>query len=170
MRIVEEQLDAAVSNAYVEWREDVYRYLVLLGLDPPRAQEATQEVFLRLYTTLRKGGEPILNQRAWVFRAAHNLGLTLRSRESRILPFDPKLEATLADTADSPERSLMEQERMRKLHRAVSSLSPQQRQCLRLRAEGLKYAEIADAIGISVSTVYEFLKRAVTRLRTTMYE
>jgi RNA polymerase sigma-70 factor (ECF subfamily) len=170
MKIVEEQMDAAVSKIYVEWREDVYRYLVLLGLGPARAQEATQEVFMRLYATLRKGGDPILNQRAWVFRTAHNLGLTLRSRESGILPFDSKLEATIADAADSPERSLLEREMMRKLHRAVSSLSPQQRQCLRLRAEGLKYAEIADAIGISVSTVYEFLRRAVTKLRTTIYE
>jgi RNA polymerase sigma-70 factor (ECF subfamily) len=170
MRVVEEQLDAAVAKAYVEWREDVYRYLVLLGLYPSQAQEAAQEVFMRLYSTLRKGGDPILNQRAWVFRAAHNLGLTLRAREAGTLPFDPKLEATLADAAHSPERSLMERETMRKLYRAVSALSPQQRQCLRLRAEGLKYAEIAEAIGISVSSVYEFLRRAVTRLRTTIYE
>jgi RNA polymerase sigma-70 factor (ECF subfamily) len=170
MKVVEEQLDAVVSKAYMELREDVYRYLILLGLYPARAQEAAQEVFLRLYSTLRKGGEPILNQRAWVFRTAHNLGLSLRARESSTVPFDPKLEATIADAGQNPERSLMERENMRKLHRAVSALSPQQQQCLRLRAEGLKYAEIADVIGISVSTVYEFLKRAVTRLRTTIYE
>lgn len=168
--MVADQLDATVSQAYVEWREDVYRYLILLGLYPPQAQDATQEVFLRLYSTLRRGGEPILNQRAWVFRTAHNLGLTMRARESGKIPFDPKLEATIADGSHGPERSLIERESMRKLHRAVSNLSPQQRQCLRLRAEGLKYAEIAETIGISVSTVYEFLKRAVTRLRTTIYE
>lgn len=167
---VEEQLDATVSRAYVEWRDDVYRYMLLLGLHPPQAQEAVQEVFLRLYVTLRKGGEPIQNQRAWVFRAAHNLGLTLRSREAGTFPFDAELEATIADTARSPERSLMEREKLLSVHRAVSKLSPQQRQCLRLRAEGLKYEEIAATIGVSVSTVYEFLKRAVTRLRKAVYE
>jgi RNA polymerase sigma-70 factor (ECF subfamily) len=167
---VEDRLDATVSRAYVEWREDVYRYLLLLGLYPPQAQEAAQDVFLRLYTTLRKGGEPIHNQRAWVFRTAHNLGLTLRTREAGTLPFDARLEATIADASRGPERSLIERERLNSVHRAVSRLSPQQRQCLRLRAEGLKYEEIAATIGISVSTVYEFLRRAVTRLRKAVYE
>jgi RNA polymerase sigma-70 factor, ECF subfamily len=167
---VEEQIDTTVSQAYMEWREDVYRYLLLLGLYPPQAQEAAQDVFLRLYATLRKGGEPILNRQAWVFRTAHNLGVTLRSRESGTLPFDAALEATIADANSSLERSLIEREKLRTIHRAVSNLSPQQRQCLRLRAEGLKYSEIADTIGISVSTVYEFLRRAVTRLRKAVYE
>jgi RNA polymerase sigma-70 factor (ECF subfamily) len=167
---VRDELDAEVSRAYVDWRGDVYRYLLSLGLYPPQAQDATQDVFLRLYTTLRKGGEPILNQRAWVFRTAHNLGLTLRSRETGRLPFDARMEATIADGGRGPERSLIEREKLSRVHRAVSLLSPQQRQCLRLRAEGLKYEEIADTIGISVSTVYEFLRRAVTRLRKAVYE
>jgi RNA polymerase sigma-70 factor (ECF subfamily) len=167
---VEGQLEETVSRAYVEWRDDVYRYLILLGLHPPQAQEAVQDVFLRLYTTLRKGGEPIRNQRAWIFRTAHNLGLTLRTREAATRPFDAELEATIADSIASPERSLIEREALRSVHRAVSTLSPQQRQCLRLRAEGLKYDEIASTLGISVSTVYEFLRRAVTRLRKAVYE
>ena len=166
----EEQLEATVSQAYLEWREDVYRYLVLLGLHPPQAQEAAQDVFLRLYATLRKGGEPIRNHRAWIFRAAHNLGLTIRSRESGTLPFDSNFAATMPDGNRGPEHGLIEQEKWRNLHRAVAGLSAQQRQCLRLRAEGLKYAEIAEAIGVSVSTVYEFLRRAVTKLRKAAYE
>jgi RNA polymerase sigma-70 factor (ECF subfamily) len=166
----EEQLEATVSQAYTDWREDVYRYLLVLGLYPPQAQEAAQEVFLRLYTTLRNGGEPIRNQRAWVFRTAHNLGLTVRSRESGTLPFDANLAATTPDGDRGPERGLIEQEKWRNLHRAVAGLSAQQRQCLRLRAEGLKYGEIAETIGISVSTVYEFLRRAVTKLRKAAYE
>ena len=167
---VKDGLDATVSRAYVDWRGDVYRYLLSLGLYPPQAQEATQEVFLRLYTTLGKGGEPILNLRAWVFRTAHNLGLTLRSRESGALPFDGLVEATIADGGQGPERSLIEREKLKRVHQAVTQLSPQQRQCLRLRAEGLKYEEIAETIGISVSSVYEFLRRAVTRLRKAVYE
>jgi RNA polymerase sigma-70 factor, ECF subfamily len=167
---VKAQLDETASRAYLEWRDDVYRYLLLLGLYPPQAQEATQDVFLRLYATLRKGGDPIQNKRAWVFRTAHNLGLTLRSREARTFPFDGELEATIADTGCGPERTVLEREKLCSLHRAISSLSPQQRQCLRLRAEGLKYGEIATTMGIGVSTVYEFLGRAVTRLRKAVYE
>jgi RNA polymerase sigma-70 factor (ECF subfamily) len=47
---------------------------------------------------------------------------------------------------------------------ALESLSPQQRNCLYLRSEGLRYREIAEVIGISSSTVNEFLRRAIARL------
>jgi RNA polymerase sigma-70 factor (ECF subfamily) len=164
------ELQEQISQAFLDWRDDVYRYLMTLGLHSPQAQEATQEVFLRLYVALRKQEEPILNQRAWVFRVAHNLGLSLRTRESAFRPFDPELEATLPDQAPDPESGLMEREKLRRMHGAVESLSAQQRQCLYLRAEGMRYQEIADTLGVTVSTVSEFLKRAVTRLRKAVYE
>jgi len=148
----------------------VYRYLLTLGLHSPQAQEATQEVFLRLYVALCKKEELILNQRAWVFRVAHNLGLTLRTRESVLRPFDPDLEAMLRDRDAGPESGLIEREKLQRVHQAVEGLSPQQRQCLYLRAEGLRYQEIADTLGVTISTVSEFLKRAVLRLRKAVYE
>src|SRR5438270_13523128 len=78
-------LQDQVSRLYEEARDDVYRYLLTLGLHPPRAQEAAQEVFLRLYATLRKG-EDIQNPRAWIFRVAHNLGLTIGARQASKAP------------------------------------------------------------------------------------
>lgn len=163
-------LHEQVSRAFVEWRADVYHYLLTFGLPPPEAQDATQEVFLRLYMTLRKNNEPIRNQRAWVFRVAHNLGLTLRSQDTALGPLEPELEAILVDTQRGPESSLIEREKLLRMHRAVETLSPQQRQCLHLRAEGLRYQEIADSLGVSVSTVSEFLKRALVRLKKAVYE
>src|SRR5690349_23039010 len=80
-------LQEQVARLFEESRDDVYRYLLTLGLYPPRAQEAAQEVFLRLYATMRKG-EEIQNPRAWVFRVAHNLGLKVRARQQSEEPFD----------------------------------------------------------------------------------
>jgi RNA polymerase sigma-70 factor (ECF subfamily) len=54
------------------------------------------------------------------------------------------------------------------LSRAIGELSPQQKNCLHLRAQGLRYREIAETIGISTSAVGEFLRRAVTRLKEAM--
>src|SRR6266540_5886676 len=75
-----------VAELFVESRSDVYRYLLTLGLYPPQAQEATQEVFLRLYATLRKGDD-IQSPRAWIFRVAHNLGLKIRMRQNAEEPY-----------------------------------------------------------------------------------
>lgn len=161
---VQVSLQDQVARLYEEAREDVYRYLLTLGLFPPQAQEAAQEVFLRLYVTLRKG-ERIENPRAWIFRVAHNLGLKTRARQDAHPPFDPDLEARLAGNEADPEESLLDRERMRRFHRAMEALSPQQKRCLLLRMEGLRYPEIGAALGISASTAGEFMRRAIARLR-----
>ncbi len=156
-------LQDEVAQLFEEARDDVFRYLLTLGLHPPQAQEAAQEVFLRLYTTLKKG-EQILNRRAWIFRVAHNLGLKIRARQGAV-PFDPDMESRILDPQSNPERSLIERERTARIERAISTLSDQQRRCLQLRMEGLRYPEIGEIMGISASTVGEFLRRAMTRLR-----
>jgi RNA polymerase sigma-70 factor (ECF subfamily) len=152
-----------VTRIYEDARDDVFRYLITLGLAPPQAQEVTHDVFLRLYVEMKK--IEIQNPRAWIFRVAHNLGLQIRAREDISQPFDPGLEEKLRDQDQTPELGVLERERMLALHKAVESLSPQQRQCLRLRAQGLRYHEIAATVGISISSVSEFLQRAITRLR-----
>jgi RNA polymerase sigma-70 factor (ECF subfamily) len=157
-------LQDRVAKLFEEARDDVYRYLLTLGLHPPRAQEAVQEVFLRLYATMKKG-EEIENPRGWIFRVAHNYGLKVRGRQISEEPFDPGLEARLSAPGASPEAELLERERMLRFHHAVEGLSEQQKRCLFLRMEGLRYPEIGSALGISASAVGEFLRRAMTRLK-----
>jgi RNA polymerase sigma-70 factor, ECF subfamily len=156
-----------VARLFEEARDDVYRYLLLIGLHPPQAQEATQEVFLRLYTTLLKGVE-IENPRAWIFRVAHNYGLKVRTSQNRSQAFDPALEHKLTSAEPDPERGLAQRERMANLYNAIEGLSEQQRRCLLLRMEGLRYPEIGEALGISPSTVGEFLRRALSRLQSAL--
>jgi len=162
-------LQEQVARLFEEARDDVYRYLLTLGLYPPRAQETTQEVFLRLYATMRKG-EEIRNPRAWIFRVAHNLGLKIRARQHSEQPFDADLGSRYASRQDTVEADLIERERIARFHNAVEGLSEQQRRCLFLRLEGLRYPEIGDTLGISPSAVGEFLRRAMARLKKVRYE
>jgi RNA polymerase sigma-70 factor, ECF subfamily len=157
-------LQDQVAQLFQEAREDVYRYLLSLGLHPPQAQEATQEVFLRLYVTLKKG-EDIQNARGWIFRVAHNLGLKIRAKQSVLAPFDAEIETRLRSPELNPEQNLLEREQTIRFHQAVQGLSEQQRRCLLLRLEGLRYPEIGSALGISASAVGEFLRRAIARLK-----
>src|ERR1700720_4051237 len=102
-------LQDQVAQLFQEARDDVYRYLLSLGLYPPQAQEGAQEVFLRLYVTLKKG-EDIQNPRAWIFRVAHNLGLKIRARQSSQAPYDADLEYKLSSPEMNPEESLIDRE------------------------------------------------------------
>jgi RNA polymerase sigma-70 factor (ECF subfamily) len=65
----------------------------------------------------------------------------------------------------NPEALVLERERWDGLRSAIRTLTDHQRQCLHLRAEGLRYREIAETLGITVSSVVDTLTRAVEKLR-----
>jgi RNA polymerase sigma-70 factor (ECF subfamily) len=155
-------VDEQVLQAYEECRDDVYYYGLTLGLGPAQAQDVAQEVFLKLYVQLREG-EEIRSLRAWVFRVAHNEALKLRAKERTHAEISPETEP-VAQTL-SVEKRMVQDETRRRVQEAISDLSPQQQQVLQLRAAGLRYREIAETIGIGTSTVNEFMRRAVARLR-----
>ncbi len=151
-----------VEAIYVAERESIYSYLLYFGVPAGRAQELAQDAFLKLYLKMSRG-DSIENPRAWLYRVAHNLALKAHEREPEFDAIDPNL-AQPPDQPD-PERTLIDKRRRKALVEAVANLSPQQRHCLHLRVRGLRYREIADAIGISTSAVGEFLRRAVARLK-----
>jgi RNA polymerase sigma-70 factor (ECF subfamily) len=153
-----------VESLFLSARDDVFRYLVMVGLEAAQAQETTQDVFLRLYVALRDG-ETIENPRAWVFRVAHNMGLNARARSRFTLALDDGFAARLKDSGRTPEDQAIERQRIDRFHRSIQALPRQQRNCLYLRAEGLRYHEIASVIGVSASTVCECLRRATAKLR-----
>ena len=68
------------------------------------------------------------------------------------------------DRAPNPEQKIILDERMRQFDGAFSQLTPKQRLCVLLRAEGLRYREIALALGVSVQRVGELMQRAISLL------
>ena len=152
----------AVVTLYEGTREPLCRYLLCLGVTRSEADELCQDAFLRLFAALRSG-QRIANPRAWVFAVAHNAGLDIRTGgASREVPGDG-LEAPSGGR--NPEQAVLDSERRIRLRQAVRALPAHQRHCLNLRAEGLRYREIADILGVTVSVVAGSLKRAVERIR-----
>jgi RNA polymerase sigma-70 factor (ECF subfamily) len=160
-------LEDAVSRIFERLRLPVYRYLCASFGSPSRAEDVAQEAFLRLYQALRRG-ERIRSERAWVFRVAHNLALNLIRGDRFLEPLDEvgweQLVGGREDPDPGPEQGLIERERMARLRSGLVQLSRQQRQCLLLRVEGLRYREIAEILGVNTSTVAEFLRRGVRKL------
>jgi len=110
-----------------------------------------------------KGGDAILNATAWLYKVAYHLAARHYRGEPRFDPLDGDL--SVAANQLSPEARLIDRERMAILDRSIRELSPQQRNCLYLRGQGLRYREIAEIIGVRTSTVSVFLQRAITRLK-----
>jgi RNA polymerase sigma-70 factor, ECF subfamily len=137
-----------------ELRQPLIRYLTRLGLDSADAHDVAQESFLRLEQHRPEG-----NIRGWLFRVAHNEARNRqRSYERRhSMPLDG---LDLPDGAD-PEAALMRKQKFERLEAALKTLAPAERECVLLRAQGLRYREIGEAIGLPTSMVADMVDRAV---------
>jgi RNA polymerase sigma-70 factor (ECF subfamily) len=147
---------------------------VYLGLDPSEADDMVQESFLRLHRQLQSGTK-IEEPRAWVFRVARNLALNFHRDHRRLVP---EAELTsgrgaqgqwLNDPEQSPESLYMRKETLMRLDAGMARLTEQQRQCVHLRVQGLRYREIATVLGISISSAAELLQRAIVRLASEIH-
>ena len=144
----------------------VFRYVMRKTKDSGRAEDITQESFLRLFRHLKEE-RPLNNPKAWLFTVANNLAIDASRRDSHIQDLDEatwdKIEDSRLATAD-PEKLTLERERMDRLRSAVLSLTDLERECLHLRAEGLRYREIADLLKLNISSIADALRRAMLKL------
>ncbi len=157
-----------VTDIYESLWKSVYRYVLGILRDPAEAEDVGQEVFARLFQQLQQR-KSVRNVRAWIFRVAHNLAVEQLGQRAFSGDLGYAGAAQACEQARDPapnavERALVE-ERHRRLRLALARLSQQERHCLELRAEGLRYREIAEVLGIRIPTVQAFLARAVTKLK-----
>src|SRR5258705_623597 len=160
-------LEEKVAQLFELLRDPVYLYLTAVVRNSAEAEDITQETFLRLYRTLHQG-QPINNVRFWVFRVAHNLAFKERERGHLYEPTDSRtwdeLQQLLPDPGLNPEQRVLQMERFERLHAALAWLSPQELQCLHLRAEGFRYREIGEILGIHTKSAAEYLRRGIRKL------
>src|SRR5271168_3622042 len=128
---------------YRELRKPLLRYLVSIGLSADEAQDVVQDAFVSLQRHLAAGGSQE-NIRSWLFRVAHNRARNRQSSYDRRFggPLDSGIES-IPDEA-TPERAVLEKEKFRQLSCAIRLLTGTERECLLLRAGGLRYREIGD--------------------------
>jgi RNA polymerase sigma-70 factor, ECF subfamily len=155
-----------VIQLFDELRNPLLRYLLALGLPAHEGEEVIQEVFLALFQHLQRGRSR-QNLRGWVFRVAHNLGLKRRLARAReiasVASEQEILAAAQPDPAENPEEQLLSSQRLQRLQAVLRALPEQDQWCLSLRAEGLRYREIAEVLGMSLGAVAASLGRSLAR-------
>ena len=143
--------------------------------DDDAAEDLSQEVFLRVYRA-RKGYRPKAKFSTWLFTIANNLALNhFRSiRRHPSTPNDPGTESrpvrSAVERIAAPGAGASTQLRQAELgavvREAVAMLDDDQRIAVLLnKFEGMSYAEIAEVLNRSESSVKSLLARARMRLR-----
>jgi len=154
-----------VTRLFDQFRTPLLRYVYTIGLSLEDGEEVVQEVFLSLFQHLRQG-KPRPNLAGWIFRVGHNVALKKRHATARRVLEQPEDGAfdQMFDPAPSVEEALVARQREELLSAVVIALPELDRCCLNLRAEGLRYRQIAQVLGISVSAVALSLVRSIERL------
>jgi RNA polymerase sigma-70 factor (ECF subfamily) len=152
-----------VTTLYRELRKPLLRYLVCLGLTSDEAQDVVQDAFVSLQRHMASGGDQE-NMRGWLFRVAHNQARNRQTSYHR--RFGETLDGEKDFPADdaTPEQLVLEREKLRRVAAAIRLLTESERECLLLRAGGLRYREIGEVLGMATSTVGDTVDRAMRKL------
>jgi len=127
------------------------------------AQDASQEVFLKLYRNLGKV-EASGNISGWLYRVTVNACHDLRRRRPVSVPMEDAGE--LASKEADPAQQSAEQERRRVLQLSLRMLSEKERSALVLRdLEGLTTEEVARVLGSSEATVRSQISKARVKVK-----
>jgi RNA polymerase sigma-70 factor (ECF subfamily) len=156
-----------IIELYDHLRPSLRAYLCCLGMSSDQAEDVIQDTFLR-FVRRRLEDEAGDNLRAWIFRVAHNLSMDVHRAQLRGSHCNGEETRTVIrereDPGPSPEQQILLDERMRHFEDAFAQLTPKQRQCVLLRAEGFRYREIALTLGVSVQRVGELMQRSISLL------
>jgi RNA polymerase sigma-70 factor (ECF subfamily) len=130
--------------------------------DPHEAEDVAQEVFIDFH---RLHSASAQYAPAWLHRAAAHAALNrlrgARRRQRRELA---QAAGEGSQTLD-PQRQVEVNEDRRRVREALARMAPKPASVLVLRASGLSYAEVAQALGVGIGQVGTLLRRAEIALR-----
>jgi RNA polymerase sigma-70 factor (ECF subfamily) len=173
-----------ISGDAAAWEEIVQRYhrriynvCYRFAGDAENAQDLTQEVFIKMYRTLRTYDSGKGAFMTWVTTITRNLLVdhfrktkgdrvtdSLDSTASEHEDIQP-LSERIADRAPPPDASVQSRETREMVHLALQKLSPELREAVILRdLQDMDYREIATALRVPEGTVKSRINRGRAEL------
>jgi RNA polymerase sigma factor (sigma-70 family) len=131
-------------------------------------QDLAQEVLVAIFKSLPSLRDPG-RLRPFILRIIHNRCLVHVIKHAN-RPKMESLDDELPGHEENPQRHLLASERSHRLLDAVRSLKIPYRQVVTLLLEDMSYAEIAEALGLSISNVGVRVNRAKIQLKELLNE
>ncbi len=166
--------DAACFGEVVRrWQRKIFGFIRRYVGDAETAEDLTQDTFTKAYRNLDRLADPGRFS-SWVYKIALNECRMRYRKESRMvsLPWQPEQMPAEADTdRRTPETALAAREQRDALHRAFEFLPAEQREVILMKEyQGLKFHEIAEVLGLPLSTVKSRLYLGLKTLRRVLEE
>lgn len=161
----QEDLEIVFMEAFDAYSDAIYRFCVVKVSDTERAEDMTQEVFMRFWRSLQEGKD-ITNPRAFLYTIASNLAKDWYKRK-KSESLDTHLDNGFAPASKELSSETLSQ--YSEALEAMSDLEERDREVLYLRfVEGLEPKNIAEVLGETANSVSVRLNRAMGKLRAKM--
>ena len=169
--------DDALVSAALERTEDfgllyhrylppIYRYIFAQVSSREEADDLTQVVFVRAFSSLAGYRSKRASFATWLYRIARNAVIDARRRRRRTLSWDGLPEALVAADTPGPDALAEDRERLARLQGLLRRIDPGKQELLALRfGSGLSAREIAPIVGKSEAAVKKQLTRTIATLK-----
>lgn len=147
--------NSAFEHIYEDMKKPVYTVSLRIVQSKEAAEDITQEVFVRLFTS--PPDSSVRDPRAWIFRMARNLSIdALRRKQSS------DIDGEEIPTDDTTDGAVLRMD----IESAIARLSPVEREIVTLRLNfDMNFSEIARITGLSLSASYRKYCKAIKALR-----
>ena len=160
--------EVSLRTLFQTEESSLLRYAFSLSGRRAVAEEIVQEVFLQLHSRWKEVDSP----KAWLYRSVRNRAFDhLRKSKRETLQSDEDVDGhSKADAEEAPDALLERMEVAAKMRQLLDQLSETDRQLVNLKYfEGLKYRQISDKTGLTISNVgyrlHNILKRLAGQLQ-----
>lgn len=160
----------AFGELVTRYQARLFNAAVRLVDNPEDAADVVQDAFLNAFQSLHtfKGDAEFFT---WLYRIAFNTAISQKRKKRATVSLeadgtDPGIEPHDQSAYVKPGAALERTEEEQQLHDAMNRLSHEHREVLVLKdIEGLKYEDIAEALGVPIGTIRSRLHRARLELR-----
>jgi RNA polymerase sigma-70 factor (ECF subfamily) len=161
----ERERNDAFDELYHRHSGRVFIYCARILGDQTSARDACQEVFIAFWRSV-SSERVMTNLRGYLLRIARNICLLMKRNDSYITATE--FEENLVETENPLGEAAIEQNELAEILAMALELLPEHyRQAVVLQCyNGLTYQEIADVLGVPLSTARNWIVRAKAHLRT----
>ncbi len=166
---------SAFEELVLRHEKMVYNVALRMMNHSEDAKDLSQEVFLKAYRSIQNFDERSAFS-TWLYRITTNTcidemrrrkGKHSYSLEEELESEDGSMQRQIADSGDTPEESLLREEKKDEILRALDTLSAEHKAAILLRdVRGLSYEEISEIMELPLGTVKSRISRARSQLKT----
>lgn len=151
-------------NIYLRHRSDLIDYAARYVGDRMLAEDVVQDAWVRFSEMGKRDAAArlILRPVGYLYRIVRNLAVDMSRRRATESSDGDGALGLIPDSAVSADRSIEGREKLKALHRALAALPERERLAFDMhRMQGMTYAQIATALGISQTRAFELVRGAL---------